>query len=76
MLMDNNHFLATAHTFIEDNSGTVWITTNRGLFQVKMADLYQYLNKQSQSVYYYYYDKKDGFLTNEFNGDVTHQELN
>ncbi len=68
MPMDDNHFIATTHTFIEDNSGNVWITTNRGLFQAQMADLYEYLNGQRQPVYYYYYDKNDGFLTNEFNG--------
>ena len=37
-------FLATAHTFMEDNSGNIWITTNRGLFQAQMADLYDYLD--------------------------------
>jgi signal transduction histidine kinase len=68
MPMDEAHFLATAHTFMEDNSGNIWITTNRGLFQVQTTDLYDYLNGKSQSVYYYYYDKNAGFLTNEFNG--------
>ncbi len=68
MPMDTQHFLAGTHSFMEDNSGNVWLTTNRGLFQVHMADLYDYLNRKSNSVYYYYYDKTAGFLTNEFNG--------
>ena len=66
--MDEEPISSTAHTFLEDNSGNIWITTNRGLFQVQMKDLYDYLDGKTNAVYYYYYDKTTGFLTNEFNG--------
>ena len=68
MPMDGGRFLTTAHTFLEDNSGNIWITTNRGLFQVQMKDMYDYLDGKTNNIYYYYYDKTSGFLTNEFNG--------
>jgi signal transduction histidine kinase len=71
MPMDTQHLLAATHTFMEDDSGNVWLATNRGLFQAHMADLYEYLNRKSNSVYYFYYDKTAGFLTNEFNGGCT-----
>lgn len=65
---DRNRYLNTAHTFMEDHKGFLWITTNRGLFQAQMNDLYAYLRDSSVSLYYHYYDKLDGLPTNEFNG--------
>lgn len=66
--LDANHYLAAAHTFLEDKNGFLWISTNRGLFQVLLKDIYDYMNGKMQSLYYYYYDNTAGFLTNEFNG--------
>ncbi|WP_353720008.1 ATP-binding protein [Dyadobacter sp. 676] len=44
------------------------MSTNHGLFKCKTQDLYDYLDGKSGSVFYYYYDKSNGFDNNEFNG--------
>lgn len=65
---DANNYLSTAHCIIPDNQGFFWITTNNGLFQVSQHDLRNYPEDTTAALYYHYYDKSDGFLTNEFNG--------
>jgi signal transduction histidine kinase len=65
--LDNNNFLATSHCITEDSKGFFWITTNKGLFQVSKNDLLQFADNQ-KPIYYLYYDKHNGFSTNEFNG--------
>lgn len=65
---DKNEYLLTSHCIVEDKKGFFWITTNRGLFQVKLSDLYNYVKGKNNKVYYYYYDKGEGFNNNEFNG--------
>lgn len=66
--VDKNKYLLSSHCIIEDPNGFFWITSNKGLFQVSKKDLLHYANKKTKSVYYHYYDKADGFGTNEFNG--------
>ena len=66
--MDKYNYLAAAHSFLEDRNGYLWVTTNRGLFQMAINDLYQYLENNSVAPYYHYYEQSDGLLTNEFNG--------
>ncbi|HTQ28146.1 MAG TPA: ATP-binding protein [Puia sp.] len=68
---DHNHYLSTVHCMLGDDKGFCWISTNRGLFQAAWDDLYAYLEGRISSVYYYYYDRNDGFLSNEFNGGCT-----
>lgn len=66
--LDTDRFLATAHCIVEDKKGFFWITTNRGLFQVAKKQLADYAAGRNTEVYYLYYDKSNGFETNEFNG--------
>lgn len=66
--LDTDRFLATAHCIVEDKKGFFWITTNRGLFQVAKKQLVDYAANRKTEVYYLYYDKSNGFETNEFNG--------
>lgn len=66
--LDTDRFLATAHCIVEDKKGFFWITTNRGLFQVAKKQLLHYAAGRKEQVYYLYYDKTNGFETNEFNG--------
>lgn len=68
MPLDRNHKLATAHCFMEDNQGFFWISSNKGLFQVSKAALEAWLGNNELQVYYHYYDRNDGFGSNEFNG--------
>ena len=65
---DKNGFLVTAHCFLEDRNGTIWIPCNKGLFRVPKADLDAWCDGSISQVYYYYYGLQDGLLTNEFNG--------
>lgn len=66
--LDKDRFLATAHCMTEDARGFFWINTNRGLFQVSRQQLLDYARNSKNLVYYLYYDKSQGFATNEFNG--------
>lgn len=66
--LDNNKFLATSHCFVKDAKGFFWIPTNKGLFQVLRKDLLRFSLGETDAVYYHYYDRNDGFITNEFNG--------
>ena len=69
--LDKNGYLLYTHSFLEDKSGFLWMTTNHGLFRCKIQDLHDYIDKKVTSVYYHYYDKNSGFFTNEFNGGCT-----
>jgi signal transduction histidine kinase/ligand-binding sensor domain-containing protein len=69
--LDKNGFLATSHFIMEDANGFFWIATNKGLFQVKKQALLSYAKNPVKTIYYQYYDKNSGFLTNEFNGGTS-----
>ncbi len=66
--VDRNGYLLVVHTFLEDKKGFMWMSTNHGLFKCRTQDLYDYLDGKAKSVFYYYYDKSNGFGNNEFNG--------
>lgn len=65
---DKLGYLNTAHCIVADDKGFFWIPTNKGLFQAARADLLAYAEGRQDYVYYLYYAKEHGFLTNEFNG--------
>jgi signal transduction histidine kinase len=65
---DKNKYLNSSHCIIEDKKGFFWISTNKGLFQVSKKSLIKYTEDMTFNIYYHYYNKTDGFLTNEFNG--------
>lgn len=66
--IDKSQHLLTPHCIIEDKSGLLWITTNKGLFAIKKQDLYDYTNHKREKVYYHLFNKNGGFTNNEFNG--------
>lgn len=66
--VDDNKFLISAHCIIEDKNNFFWIPTNKGLFQVSKWSLLDYANNKNERIYYHYYNKSNGFTTNEFNG--------
>jgi signal transduction histidine kinase len=69
MPLDKNGFLVTAHCFLEDGKGFVWIPSNKGLFKVPKADMDAWCaGGGHDQLYYYYYGRQDGLRTNEFNG--------
>jgi signal transduction histidine kinase len=65
---DRNDHLQSAHYILEDRKGYYWISSNNGLFKVLKKQLLQYAEDRKTPVFYYRFTKKDGFLTNEFNG--------
>lgn len=67
MPIDKNQFLLYTHCFVSDNSGFIWMSTNRGLFKASWADLQRAFH-QSEEVYYHYYGKNDGMEMTELNG--------
>ena len=66
--VDRNGHLLSCHCIVEDNKGYFWITTNKGLFQARKQDLYDYADNKIEKIYYHHYTKNGGFLNNEFNG--------
>ncbi|RAJ19975.1 ligand-binding sensor domain-containing protein [Pedobacter cryoconitis] len=68
MPADDQNFLKNTHCIIEDKHGFLWMSTNKGLFQVKIKDLLAYSTDKAKKVFFLYYDKSSGFNTNEFNG--------
>ena len=67
MPLDKNRFLITAHCFLEDRKGFIWIPCNKGLFRIPKQDMDAWCDAGGQ-LYYYYYGRQDGLKTNEFNG--------
>ncbi|WP_426483152.1 ATP-binding protein [Chryseobacterium sp. R2ACT005] len=65
---DRNGYLQSAHYMLEDQKGAYWISSNNGLFKVPKKQLLQYAENRKTPVFYYRFTKRDGFLTNEFNG--------
>ena len=65
---DRNNYLQSAHYILEDRKGFYWISSNNGLFKVPKKQLLDYIENKKSPVFYYRFTKKDGFLTNEFNG--------
>jgi signal transduction histidine kinase len=65
---DQNKYLNSSHCIMEDKKGFFWISTNKGLFQASKKSLLQYTQDKTTPLYYHFYNKTNGFLTNEFNG--------
>lgn len=68
-LFDKRQYLRSSHCIVEDSLGYFWITTNKGLFQIRKDDLLEYAgNKGKGDIWYNHYLSQQGFKTNEFNG--------
>ena len=65
---DRRQYLATAHCILKDAADYLWVTTNKGLFRFSRKDALLYADGLQQSLFYFYFGKKQGFNTNEFNG--------
>lgn len=71
MPLDKEKYLLYAHCFIPDNKGFCWISTNRGLFKAKVADMIRGFNEKNPTIYYHYFGKNDGIEMTELNGGCT-----
>lgn len=65
---DSEGILDHSHCIIEDDEHSLWISTNEGLFAINRENIYDYFDKKTNNIHYRYFDKSNGFLTNEFNG--------
>lgn len=73
-VVDANLNIGTAHAIEEDQSGTLWISTNNGLLTVnKQKAITNTL--QRKPIKCYLYTVKDGLPTDEFNGGSTFPSL-
>ncbi|MES2773841.1 MAG: ATP-binding protein [Bacteroidota bacterium] len=68
--LDRKKYLNVVHASIVDDAGFMWVSTNNGLFRFLKKDL-DSLTSSSQMVFFNYFNKNYGFLTNEFNGGST-----
>jgi signal transduction histidine kinase len=68
MPQDTKGYLKFAHAALVDDNGHIWISTNNGLFRTQFKNVISYIEGKTNEIFYYYYDKSSGFLTNEFNG--------
>jgi signal transduction histidine kinase len=68
---DEAKYLKVVHCFLEDRKGFIWMTTNNGLFQCAVNDLYRYAAGSTRQVYHHYYGKESGLKASEFNGGCT-----
>jgi signal transduction histidine kinase len=73
--LDPRQYLATAHSFLEDDKGFFWISTDHGLFRIKKKDLDESDGGGGQRLVFYYFDKSSGLNTDEFNGGSTPSSL-
>ncbi|HNP22123.1 MAG TPA: HAMP domain-containing sensor histidine kinase [Panacibacter sp.] len=71
MPLDINQYLKYTHCFIKDDAGYYWISTNNGLFKVRMTDMIDAYEKNIPQLYYHYLGKEDGMETTEMNGGCT-----
>lgn len=53
---------------IEDNLGFFWMTCNRGIYRVNVAELNKFADGKTKTIHCASYDKSDGLLSNECNG--------
>lgn len=65
---DEQGFLSHVHAFMPDEAGFLWMSTNQGLFRVKLADLEVWTQDTTQRTFYAYYGKQAGINNAEFNG--------
>ena len=58
------------HKILKDDQDFIWLSSNNGLFRYKLEDLEKYIKSNNYLFHYQFFDKTNGFATNEFNGGV------
>ena len=56
------------HAIVDDGAGSAWMSSNRGLFRVSMADLAAWSSGAGTSVQCRLYDRPEGMRSREANG--------
>ncbi|HEY0976123.1 MAG TPA: ATP-binding protein [Flavobacteriales bacterium] len=65
---DHQGFMSHVHAFMPDQEGFMWLSTNQGLFRMRLSDIEAWSNDTTQRIYQAYYGKRSGILNPEFNG--------
>lgn len=65
---DEQGFLTHVHAFMPDSMGSLWMSTNQGLFRMALKDLEAWVSDTTQAIFYAYYGKRAGINNAEFNG--------
>jgi signal transduction histidine kinase/ligand-binding sensor domain-containing protein/ActR/RegA family two-component response regulator len=68
--MKDGLFDDTIWSVLEDNSGDLWMSSNRGLSRVRKSDLNDFADRKRDTIPTVTYDMKDGLLGSEFNGGM------
>lgn len=66
--MNDGLFDNIVSTFLEDDAGNLWMTCNRGIYRVSLAELYEFIRGERKSIHSYSYGKYEGIPNLEFNG--------
>jgi signal transduction histidine kinase len=66
--LDKNRYLLYTHCFVKDEEDNCWISTNKGLFKIQVAQLTAAVDNNFEQLYYHYFGKKDGMDMTELNG--------
>lgn len=66
--LDDDQRLLHAHTFMPDEHGWIWISTNNGIFRVRHTDIDAYLDGRIPRVYLAHYGTEAGIANPELNG--------
>lgn len=69
--LDKNRHLLFTHCFVDDGTGSCWISTNRGLFKASIAEMINAWEAGAPRVYYHYFGRVDGMEMTEMNGGCT-----
>lgn len=75
MPLDKNNFLLYVHSFVADKYGYCWMSTNRGLFKSRLADLTNAFEHDIDRIYYHYLGRNDGMDMTEMNGSFSPSAL-
>ncbi len=66
---DRLNRLRYVHCFLQDSLGFVWLSTNSGIFRVKLDNLIEAYEKDLKEINYQYFGIQEGIDFPEFNGN-------
>ncbi len=69
--IDKRGYLQYAHCFVPDKLGYCWISTNKGLFRARPAEMAGAFENATRQIAWHYYGREDGMDMTELNGGCT-----
>lgn len=64
----NGLYNNTVHDIVPDNNGSLWFSTNRGIFTVSSKNMEEFITGKKDSVSYRLFKEEDGMTAGECNG--------